>query len=88
MAPCSSASDNVRVSFRELSATNSVLYEQSRNIDANLAEIDMENFRSEDIHAILAGGHSSGHEMWDSGDEMACSVTDSMIRELVASNCE
>lgn len=26
----------------------------AKNIDANLAEIDMETFRSEDIHSILA----------------------------------
>ena len=25
----------------------------ARNIDANLAEVDMENFRSEDIHSLL-----------------------------------
>ena len=57
-------------------------YEVSRNIDVNLAEIDMENFRSEDINAVLAGT-SAG--VWDSSDDMA-SVTDSMIRELVESN--
>jgi hypothetical protein len=25
----------------------------ARNLDANLAEVDMEDFRSEDIHSIL-----------------------------------
>jgi hypothetical protein len=29
----------------------------ARNIDANLAEVDMENFRSEDIHSLLKLRH-------------------------------
>lgn len=31
--------------------------DMARNIDANLAEVDMENFRSEDIHSLLKLRH-------------------------------
>ncbi|RWS31542.1 hypothetical protein B4U80_06905 [Leptotrombidium deliense] len=57
----------------------------SRNIDANLAEIDMETFKSEDIHAILTLPTIISREsvpVQQQGGEEFASVSDSLLQEI------
>ncbi|RWS14801.1 uncharacterized protein B4U79_13502 [Dinothrombium tinctorium] len=57
----------------------------SRNIDANLAEIDMETFKSEDINAILSLPNMLSHEspsVQQQGGEEFASVSDSLLQEI------
>lgn len=59
----------------------------SKNLDANLAEADMESFRTQDIHALLTtlpdmqlcGG---GGEAGDAGGDVFASVTGSMLAKF------
>ncbi|XP_014613806.1 PREDICTED: uncharacterized protein LOC106792140 isoform X3 [Polistes canadensis] len=52
----------------------------SRNLDANLAEIDMESFRSADIHTLLTAlpVMCTDPVQHSEGEESACSTTDTM----------
>lgn len=55
----------------------------SKNIDANLAEIDMETFRSEDINSILAlPAIYSGDFQSASHGEQCASVSGSLLNGL------
>ncbi|GIY92415.1 iporin [Caerostris extrusa] len=55
----------------------------SKNIDANLAEIDMETFRSEDINSILAlPAIYSGDFQSESRGEQCASVSGSLLNGL------
>lgn len=55
----------------------------SKNIDANLAEIDMETFRSEDINSILAlPAIYSGDFQSASHGEQCASVSNSLLNGL------